>query len=137
MKSLDEINQSLAKTEEELARLNSLRTKLLARITELQQEKALSSDNPSFPQQSVILASVTSQSTQEFLKLLYSAVCFEDDGSSVKRSIGMSRRFAACGYRKSSPCSESSGSEIDLNNGPRSLSAMAERRGCHSPDSKR
>ena len=65
MKSLDEINQSLAKTEEELARLNSLRTKLLARITELQQEKALSSDNPSFPQQSVILASVTSQSTQE------------------------------------------------------------------------
>ncbi len=71
MKSLDEINQSLAETEEELARLNSLRTKLLARITELQQEKALSSDNPSFPQQSVILASVTSQSTQELKIALF------------------------------------------------------------------
>jgi uncharacterized coiled-coil protein SlyX len=63
MKSLDEINQSLAETEDELARLNTLRTKLLTRITELQQEKALFSGNPNLPQQSFILDSVTSQST--------------------------------------------------------------------------
>ena len=63
MRNLDEINRLLAEAEEALAKLNARRTKLLKKITDLQQEKALHGQETS--PQSAALPSVTNQSPQE------------------------------------------------------------------------
>jgi hypothetical protein len=63
--NLDEIGRSLAEMEAELAALDARRADLLARITELQQEKAALLPTPEMPLQSDRLLSVTNQSSQE------------------------------------------------------------------------
>lgn len=65
VKNLDEFSRSLAEAEAELAALDACRADLLARITELQQEKAALLPTPEMPLQSDRLPSVTNQSSQE------------------------------------------------------------------------
>ena len=65
MRSLTEINQRLAETEDELTKLDLRRTDLLAQVAELQQERAALLDAVAVAPTASNLAFLNNQSSQE------------------------------------------------------------------------